>query len=118
MRSLITTLLVCVFPLLALAADKPKDLIVGKWESLDGLSKGVIVEYKADGNITASFKEKTMPTGKYKFVEDDLMEVNVSFKVGDKDIASLNKYRVKVTKEELTTIDEKSKVEKKFKRVP
>jgi hypothetical protein len=118
MRSVIATLLVCVFPLLALADAKPKDLIVGKWESLDGISKGAIVEYKADGTITAGKVDKSMQTGKYKFVEDDLMEVKVNFSVGETNFSSLKQYRVKVTKDELITIDQLNKVEKKFKRVP
>jgi uncharacterized protein (TIGR03066 family) len=112
MRFLVSTLLVSIAPLLALAADKPKDLIVGKWETLtEGTSKGVIVEYKADGSVTASKGEKVIPTGKYKFVEDDLMEFE------SKLAGNVIKYRVKVTKDELVTTDEKTKTEKKFKRV-
>jgi hypothetical protein len=94
MRFAITALVLGVCPLLALAADKPRDLIVGKWEVVDdglgGLAKGVIVEYKADGTVTASYGENKYQTGKYKFVEDNVMEFES--KIGVK------RYRVKVTK--------------------
>jgi uncharacterized protein (TIGR03066 family) len=112
MRLIASALLVGVVPLLALAADKPKDLIVGKWEVVsEGTSKGVIVEYKADGTTTASKGEKVLPTGKYKFVEDDLMEFE------SKLAGNVIKYRVKISKDEMTTTDEKTKAERKFKRV-
>jgi hypothetical protein len=118
MHRTFAALLVCLFPLLVLAADKPKDLIVGKWESLGPENKGKVLEYKANGNIFAIAGEKSMLTGSYRFIEDDLIDVDVRFKVGDKLITSNYKYRIKVTKDELTTTDQKTKKEQKFKRVP
>jgi hypothetical protein len=93
---------------------KPKDLILGKWESQDGLSKGVIVEFKDDGTTTASFKGKVQSTGKYKFVEDDVMEFEPTF-VGGKKLVP--RFRIKLTDDELTQTDLKTKIEKHFKRV-
>ena len=113
----LTASLVLVVTLLASAtADdkKPKDLILGKWESQDGLSKGVVVEFKDDGTTTASFKGKVRSTGKYKFVEDDVMEFEPTFVGGTKLVP---RFRIKIMDDELTQTDLKTKIEKHFKRV-
>jgi uncharacterized protein (TIGR03066 family) len=115
MRPVVTLMLFGFFPLLALAADaKPKDLIVGKWEVTEGKNKGVILEYKADGKVTVTQGDKTTPTGTYKFVADDVLEFQGEI-MGEK--APPIQYRVKVTKDELVTTDEKTKKETTLKRV-
>lgn len=100
----------------AVADDKKlKDLILGKWESQEGTSKGVVVEYKADGTTVASFKEKTFNTGRYKFVEDDVMEFEATFIKADKKL--INRYRIKIVDDELIKTDLNAKTESKLKRV-
>jgi hypothetical protein len=99
----------------ATAEDKkPKDLILGKWESQDSLSKGVVVEFKDDGTTTASFKGRVRSTGKYKFVEDDVMEFESAL-TGAKKLVS--RYRIKFKGDELIQTDLKTKIEKHFKCV-
>ena len=114
----LTASLVLVVTLLASAtADdkKPKDLILGKWESQDGLSKGVVVEFKDDGTTTASFKGKVRSTGKYKFVEDDVMEFEPTF-LGKGEILTM-RFRMKIAGDDLIQTDLNTKIEKRLKRV-
>jgi hypothetical protein len=109
--------LVVVLILLASATaddEKPKDLILGKWESQDGLGKGVVVEFKDDGTTTASFKGKVRTTGKYEFVEDDVMEFEPTF-VGGKKLVP--RFRIRIMDDEFTQTDLNTKIEKHFKRV-
>lgn len=100
-------------------ASKPKDQIVGKWESTEEADKGNTMEFKADGTVAfvakMGDKSMTMP-GKYKFLEDELMEVEI-----ENPLAALvpgspktmsQKIKIKVDKDSLTTTDEKGKVEK------
>ncbi len=96
------------------ADQKPKDLILGKWESQDSLSKGVVVEFKDDGTTTATFKGRVRTTGKYKFVEDDVMEFESAL-TGAKKLVS--RYRIKFKGDELIQTDLKTKTEKRLKRV-
>lgn len=97
------------------AEKKPRDLIVGKWESQDDLSKGVVVEYKDDGTTAASFEGRSLSTGRYKFVEDDVMEFEPTFAKGGKGL--LIRYRVEIKGDELIQVDLKTKFEKRLKRV-
>lgn len=90
-------------------------MIVGRWESLDGLSKGVVVEFKADGTTTASFEDRTMSTGKYRFVEDDVMEFESALAGGEKPLVS--RFRVTIRDDVLTQVDVKTGIEKKLKRL-
>ena len=113
MRPVVATALVTLLPLLALAADpKPKDLIVGKWAA-EGSKGAVVIEYTKDGNCLMHAAGVTLPGGKYKFVDDDTMELTVD--VQGKQVAS--KYRVKVTKDDLVETGVGNRVEKKYKRV-
>jgi hypothetical protein len=108
--------LLVTLPAIATADDKkPRDLILGKWESQDGLSKGVVVEFKDDGTTTATFNGRTLNTGKYKFVEDDVMEFEATFLGSGKKLVS--RYRIKIMDDELTQTDLKTKIEKRSKRV-
>ena len=113
----LTSSLVLVITLLVSASaddKKPKDLILGKWESQDELSKGVIVEFKDDGTTTATYKGKVRTTGKYKFVEDDVMEFEPTFLGGKKLVP---RFRIKIMDDELTQTDLNTKIEKHLKRV-
>jgi len=96
---------------------KPKDLIIGKWEvdakdipkELAGMKP--TIEFKTDGTTVMTAGPMTMG-GKYKFVSEDDVEVEMSFA----GITKKEKNKVKVTADELTTTDEKGKVEK-YKKV-
>lgn len=105
-------------PTLADDTPKAKDLIVGKWEiaSGDPKQKGTI-EFQQGGNliITATAPVELTIKGKYKFLDEDTMEVELTPPVEGADKVT-QKVKVKVTKDELITIDEKKK-EDKFKRV-
>jgi hypothetical protein len=116
MIRLTVSLLLVVTLLAAATADdkKTKDLILGKWESQDGLSKGVVVEFK-EGTTTATFKGRAMSTGKYKFVEDDVMEFEPTFVGGGK--KRVTSFRIKIMGDELTQTDLNTKIEKHLKRV-
>src|SRR5262245_23285176 len=114
-RLIISLMLLVTLAASATADDKkPKDLILGKWESQNGLSKGVVVEFKDDGTTTASFKDKVRTTGKYKFVEDDVMEFEPTFIGGKKFVP---RFRIEIKDDELTQTDLNTKIEKHFKRV-
>lgn len=102
--------------LAAATADdpKPKDQVLGKWESQDGLSKGV-VEFKDDGTTTATFKGRVLSTGKYKFVEGEVMEFEPTFVASGKKLVT--RFRIKIIGDELTQTDLRTKIEKHLKRV-
>ena len=117
MRPIVVVLiLIGLFPLAALADDpKPKDVILGKWESIDGVSKGVIVEFKKDGTAEASYNGKVMTTGKYKFNEEDVMEFEQTFLNTDKTL--IMKFRMQIKGDELTQTDMKTGIQKKMKKL-
>src|SRR5262245_63214587 len=110
---------------LSACASKPKDLIIGKWEPTDSAEKGTL-EFAKDGTM----KMGTGPISiqaKYKFIDDQTMEVEMENPLGGlgagaggvqvqipKTITS--RVKVSVTKDELTTTDDKGKTTK-FKRV-
>jgi uncharacterized protein (TIGR03066 family) len=96
-------------------ADKPQDLIVGKWVPAkeSDKEKGT-VEFTKDGKVILKLMEgdkKIDINGTYKFITDDKVEVELDF-MGEKKKETL---KVKVTKDELTSVDEKDR-EEKFKR--
>ncbi len=93
-------------------ADKPKDLIVGKWLP-DGDKDKPIIEFTKDGKVTVSGTQgdkKFEAKGTYTFAKgkDNVVEVEI-----DKTKDTLT---VTVTKDQLTTVDSKGKKET-FKRV-
>ncbi len=96
-------------------ADKPQDLIVGKWIPAQEKDKEKgTVEFTKEGKVLLKLMEgdkKFDINGTYKFTSDDKMEVELDF-MGEKKKETL---KVKVTKDELTTVDEKDR-EEKFKR--
>ena len=90
------------------AADKPQDLIVGKWEAEQNGQK-ITAEFKKDGTVKLTHGDQ-MRDGKYKFTDDKTMEV---------EIAEMEKVVLKtsVSKDELSTTNEKNNRVLKFKRV-
>jgi len=95
-------------------ADKPKDLIVGKWMP-DKDKDNVTLEFAKDGKLVVKQGDgdkKVEISGTYKFVKDDTMDVELDF-MGKKMKETLT---VTVAKDELTTVDSKGKKET-FKRV-
>jgi uncharacterized protein (TIGR03066 family) len=100
------------------AEDKPKDLIVGKWEP-GKVEKDVkaVIEFTKDGKVkiiaNAGGQEFKLD-GTYKFTDDKNMEVTVEF-MGKKDTKKVKV--IKVTKDELVTQDEGKDEEEKFKKV-
>jgi uncharacterized protein (TIGR03066 family) len=93
---------------------KPKDLIVGKWEPADDGGKGIVIEFTKDGALRFSYKDQTFD-GKYTFLDDDNIDVELTA-LGQ---TKKTKMKVKVTKDELITIEDsggKTK-EGKFKRI-
>ena len=96
-----------------LAADKPKDLIVGKWEPVEKKDQGLTIEFLKDGKVKITFPQANINLdGTYKFLDDSNIEIE--FKVMDK--VQMEKLKVEVTQDALTTTDSMNKVEK-FKRV-
>jgi uncharacterized protein (TIGR03066 family) len=100
---------VCSAPVAA--APKPAELIIGKWEAL-GENKKAIIEFAKGGEVIMLAEPEPAVKGKYKFLEDELLEVE--FVIGDK--KATQKLKIKVDKDTLETTDESKKVEK-FKRV-
>ena len=100
------------------AEDKPKDLIVGKWEpskTPEGLK--LVIEFTKDGKINIMGKagdKEFKANGTYKFTDDNTMQTEIAFE-GKKDTKKVK--IIKVSKDELVTKDEGDKDEEKFKRV-
>jgi uncharacterized protein (TIGR03066 family) len=89
--------------------NKSRDLIVGKWDGVDGDNKGATMEFAADGTLTMTVPGAPAMKGKYEFLKDDLVAVEVKLPDGNK-IAQ--KLKVRVTKDDLTTTDEENKVDR------
>ena len=103
-------------PAAVLAADKPKDLIVGKWEPLSENGKGFVAEFTKDGKVVITGKKDGQDLkveGTYKFLSDDEMELNLEF-MGEKKTEKLK--ITKIDKDEMVTSDSTQK-EEKFKRL-
>jgi hypothetical protein len=100
--------------------ETPRDLIVGKWtDARGGVGKSVVEEYTRDGAYLTHLLGQSMSMGKYKFVDNDTMELTLSLKGLPDGQQATVKYRVKVTWNDLvlTPIDVPQPVERKFKRV-
>jgi uncharacterized protein (TIGR03066 family) len=99
----------------AASKDKPKDLIVGVWEIVSDKDKGT-QEFKADGTFIMTPEIEGKPVemkGKYKFVEDEVVELEFTPPGADKPLTVKNK--VKVSKDELSMKDESGKEPKEHK---
>jgi hypothetical protein len=109
--------------LLVGCAGKPKDLILGKWEYIEGGDrKGQKIEFTNDGVVKlevhwmgpigkpAAPSGPVTEKGEYKFTDDDNLEIDVP---GIQWI----KAKVRVTKDELTMTDAQGNT-RKLKKVP
>ena len=97
------------------AADKAKDLIVGKWEINKENQKGTI-EFGKDNTLKARIKADDNDiniTGTYKFLDDDTIEVEMTIMGGSRK----HKLKVTVTKDELKTEDPDNGKKDTLKRV-
>jgi uncharacterized protein (TIGR03066 family) len=100
------------------AEDKPKDLIVGKWEPTNA-PKGLkfVIEFSKDGKVAITGKageKEIKANGTYKFTDDNTMQTEITFD-GKKEAKKVK--IIKVTKDELVTRDEGDKEDEKFKRI-
>lgn len=97
----------------AVAADKARELIVGKWKPVAEDGKAPELEFTKDGKVTVSEKE-FKANGTYKFVGDDKLEVSIDF-MGEKLEVKLT--IKKIEKDEMILIESEKKKEDVFKRV-
>src|SRR5512144_3453403 len=59
------------------AVAKPRELIVGKWEATDPAQIVQVYEFADDGTLKVSLKDqKEAAPGKFKFTNDETMEVD------------------------------------------
>ncbi len=101
----------------ALAADKPQDLIVGKWQPADAKDQGkATIEFLKDGKVKIVADQFSID-GTYKFLNDKEMEVKLNY--GGEEQTQKLTVAIDKAKDELTTttmLDNKEKKET-FKRV-
>jgi len=95
----------------AFAADKPQDLIVGKWKPNDAKDEANL-EFTKDGKVKVTGKEFTLD-GTYKFVDDKSIEVKFSLNGMDRTV----KLKVTVSADEMTTSEDGKEKKDTFKRV-
>jgi uncharacterized protein (TIGR03066 family) len=109
LRFLLTLCAVCVVTASLSAGDKPKDLIVGKWEPAEKNAMTPTIEFTKDNKLKISVPQANLTVeGTYKFVDDNNVEVEISF-MGQ---TQKEKLKVEVTKDSLTTTDSKGKNDK------
>ncbi len=104
------------FGLAAQAADKPQDLVIGKWEMILGKDK-LVQEFAKDGkwwmNMTTQ-GESLKFVGRYKIMKEDDLEM--TFTTAGKEVTKTYKI-IKITEEEMVLKYAKGKkVEEKWKR--
>ena len=107
----VTVVLVAGIGLPAVAADKPKDVIVGKWEPVDDKSDSATIEFLKDGRLKITAILGTMKLsydGTYKFVDDNNIETEPTFQGK----TTKDKLKVEVTKDTLTTTDSTGRADK------
>jgi uncharacterized protein (TIGR03066 family) len=100
--------------LLAPAADKPADLIVGKWthtEKQDKIEISVTLEFTKDNKLNMEMtlpnaKEPLKIAGTYKVVDDKTLEITAKDPKGEE---KTDKGSFEVTKDKLTLIDKSGK---------
>jgi uncharacterized protein (TIGR03066 family) len=84
--------------------DKPQDLIVGVWEMTESKQffgeKGSTIEFKKGGEFVHT-EQKDEMKGKYKFVEDDVIQLMI--KEGNQELRST--FKAKLTKDDLELKD-------------
>lgn len=95
----------------AFAADKPQDLIIGKWKPDDAKDEATL-EFLKDGKLKIAAKEITLD-GTYQFVDDNNISVKLTFGGETKEV----KLKITLTKDELTTQEDGKDKKETFKRV-
>jgi hypothetical protein len=109
--AVVTALMPATMALAAPPGARPAELIVGRWAPLD--DQKATIQFLNGGEIRVTFEGNSI-TGTYKFLENDLMEVELVIPGSDK--KATQKLKIKVDKDTLETTDESKKVDK-FKRV-
>lgn len=90
------------------AADKPEDLIVGKWVPAKENKQGAVLEFKKDGTVRIETQEADRAfDGTYRFTKDNEVELVMTF-LGETWTESLT---VQVTRDALTTKDKRGREE-------
>jgi hypothetical protein len=95
---------------------KPKDLIIGKWEVVEGAMKGQTLEFTKDGTVRMPTIGNLVAEVKYAFVNDDTVEVDMPV-LFSKDVVKKTRYTVAIKKNEMTATDDKGKA-MQMKRIP
>jgi len=100
---LASPLLVLLLACAAVAAPKNAELIVGKWD----IGMDTVMVYRKDGTLSMVIGTIVV-NGKYKFISDDTMEVEIT--LGDK--TKKNQLKVAIQGDELTTTEANGKTNK------
>jgi len=90
-----------------LAQDKPKDLIVGKWQAKEKVGDKEIVatiEFNKDGTMKVTAEGFNFE-GKYKLVDDETLETEVTIAGQTKKDTD----KIKITKDKITLTDKNGK---------
>jgi uncharacterized protein (TIGR03066 family) len=96
------------------AADKPADLLVGKWthtEKSDKVEITVVLEFTDKGALSMEMqlpmtKDPIKISGSYKVIDDKTLEITAKDPKGEE---KTDKGTFEVTKEKLTLIDKNGK---------
>jgi len=69
----------CLCLLLFGCGSKPKDLIIGKWNAADEKEVFQGYDFNKDGAMTMTLndKDKTVVSGKYKFIDQDTIDMEM-----------------------------------------
>ena len=104
-------LLGCLVVMIAGCGSKPKDLIVGKWKTSRKMGDKTFestMEFTSDGKVKSSVEGKIVVEGKYKFLDDSNLEMEVSAQ-GQ---TMTEKVKIEsITKEKMVTSDKNGKLE-------
>ncbi|MFL5343066.1 MAG: hypothetical protein ACJ8F7_23280 [Gemmataceae bacterium] len=116
MRTMLGLAVAVVLAVPAIAGDKPRELIVGKWAPTNDKTKEYVFEFTRDGVLKVGHilgdKELAFE-GKYKFIDENTFETAVDY------TGAVKKERIKIVKisvDEMTTSDE-LKREETFRRL-
>jgi serine/threonine protein kinase/HEAT repeat protein len=85
---------------------KNRELLLGKWESLDPKQPGTI-EFRPDGAVVVVMGGTPEAKGTYQFLQENTVEITLT--VGGQKVSQ--KLKIDVTKDRLTTTDEHNKVD-------
>jgi uncharacterized protein (TIGR03066 family) len=103
---LVALTLFLLVPAPVIAQEKPKDLILGKWNPAQK-DEGPVLEFLKDGKFKVTFQQVSFE-GMYKFIDDNTMDVEITAQGK----TQKDKIKVEVTKDSLTTTDSTGKPEK------